>query len=45
MKIDTILWATDGSQEAELALGYAKYLAGLTGAGIIGLHVIPLPGG
>lgn len=45
MKIDSILWATDGSQEADLALGYAKYLAGLTGAGIIGLHVIPIPGG
>jgi nucleotide-binding universal stress UspA family protein len=45
MKIDSILWATDGSQEADLALGYAKYLAGLTGAGIIGLHVIPVPGG
>lgn len=45
MKINSILWATDGSQEADLALGYAKYLAGLTGAGVIGLHVIPLPGG
>ncbi len=43
MKLKRILWATDGSGEAELALEYAKYLAGLTGAEIIGVHVIPLP--
>ena len=43
MEIKRILWATDGSGEAELALEYSKYLAGLTGAEIIGVHVIPLP--
>lgn len=43
MKIKKILWATDGSGEAELALKYAKYIAGLTKAEIIGVHVIPLP--
>jgi nucleotide-binding universal stress UspA family protein len=43
MDIKRILWATDGSGEAELALEYAKYLAKLTGAEIIGVHVIPLP--
>ncbi len=43
MEIKRILWATDGSDEAELALGYAKYIAGLSGAEIIGVHVIPLP--
>ena len=43
MEIKRILWATDGSDEAELALEYAKYIAGLSGAEIIGVHVIPLP--
>ncbi|MFI5324091.1 MAG: universal stress protein [Thermodesulfobacteriota bacterium] len=43
MEIKKILWATDGSGEAEVALAYAKYIAGLSGAEIIGVHVIPLP--
>ena len=43
MKIKKILWATDGSKEADDALSYAQYMAGLTGAEIIGVHVIPLP--
>ena len=43
MKIKRILWATDGSAEAEAALNYSKYIAGLTKAEIIGVHVIPLP--
>jgi nucleotide-binding universal stress UspA family protein len=43
MDIKRVLWATDGSGEAELALEYAKYLAKLSGAEIIGVHVIPLP--
>ena len=43
MDIKRILWATDGSGEAELALEYSKYRAKLTGAEIIGVHVIPLP--
>lgn len=43
MKIKRILWATDGSAEAEAALNYARYLAGLTKAEIIGVHVVPLP--
>jgi nucleotide-binding universal stress UspA family protein len=43
MEIKRILWATDGSGEAELALEYAKYLARVSGAEIIGVHVIPLP--
>lgn len=43
MEIKKILWATDGSGEAELALEYAKYLARVSGAEIIGVHVIPLP--
>lgn len=43
MNIKRILWATDGSSEAELALKYAAYIAGLTKAEIIGVHVIPLP--
>jgi nucleotide-binding universal stress UspA family protein len=38
-----ILWATDGSKEAERALDYAGYLAAKSGAEIIGVHVIPLP--
>lgn len=43
MEIKRILWATDGSGEAETALEYAKYIAGLSGADILGVHVIPLP--
>ncbi|MEW6143944.1 MAG: universal stress protein [Thermodesulfobacteriota bacterium] len=43
MEMNRILWATDGSGEAELALEYAKYIARLSGAEIIGVHVIPLP--
>ncbi len=43
MEIKRILWATDGSGEAELALKYAKYIAGLAKAEILGVHVIPLP--
>jgi nucleotide-binding universal stress UspA family protein len=38
-----IIWATDGSKEAERALDYAKYLAMKSDAEIIGVHVIPLP--
>ena len=38
-----ILWATDGSAEAEIAYKYAKYLAVNSGADIIGVHVIPRP--
>jgi len=38
-----IIWATDGSKEAERALDYAKYLAVKSDAEIIGVHVIPLP--
>ena len=38
-----IIWATDGSEEAERALEYAKYLAVKSGAEIIGVHVVPLP--
>lgn len=41
MNIKNILWATDGSEDAEYALKYAKYLAGLTDATITGLHVVP----
>ena len=36
-----ILWATDGSKEAEIALKYAKYLAVKSKAEILGVHVIP----
>lgn len=36
-----ILWATDGSKEAEKAYSYAKYLAIKSGASIVGVHVIP----
>lgn len=43
MKIKKILWATDGSAEAEFALKFAKYLAAMAKAEIIGVHVIPLP--
>ncbi len=38
-----IIWATDGSEEAEKALKFAKYLAIKSGAEIIGVHVVPLP--
>ena len=38
-----ILWATDGSKEAERALNYAEYLATKSEAAILGVHVIPLP--
>ena len=43
MRLKKILWATDGSKEADDALSYAQYVAGLSGADIIGAHVIPLP--
>lgn len=39
----TIVWATDGSKEADRALHYAEYLAVKSGSQIIGVHVIPLP--
>lgn len=38
-----ILWATDGSKEADRALDYAKYLAIKSESQIMGVHVIPLP--
>jgi len=38
-----ILWATDGSKEAEKSLEFAKYLAIKSKAEIIGVHVVPLP--
>lgn len=38
-----ILWATDGSPEAEKALEFAKYLAIKSGAEILGVHVVPMP--
>ncbi|GJM15887.1 MAG: universal stress protein [Thermodesulfobacteriota bacterium] len=37
-----IVWATDGSEEAERALEYAKYLALKSDSEIIGVHVVPL---
>jgi len=43
MKIERIVWATDGSQESERALDYAKYIAGKSGAEIVGVHVVPMP--
>jgi nucleotide-binding universal stress UspA family protein len=43
MKLKKIIWATDGSQESERALDYAKYIAGKSGAEIIGVHVVPMP--
>lgn len=43
MKMKKIVWATDGSQEADRALDYAKYLAGKSGAEILGVHVVPMP--
>ena len=42
MKIKKIVWATDGSQEAEKALDYSKYIAGKSGAEIVGVHVVPM---
>ncbi len=38
-----ILWATDGSPEAEKSFEYAKYLAIKSKAEILGVHVVPLP--
>lgn len=38
-----IIWATDGSDEADRALDYAEYVAVKSGAQIIGVHVVPLP--
>lgn len=38
-----IIWATDGSDEANRALDYTKYLADKSNAEILGVHVIPLP--
>ncbi|MCZ6791868.1 MAG: universal stress protein [Candidatus Dadabacteria bacterium] len=43
MKLKMIIWATDGSQESERALDYAKYIAGKSGAEIVGVHVVPMP--
>ncbi|MCH7519744.1 MAG: universal stress protein [Candidatus Dadabacteria bacterium] len=43
MKIKKIIWATDGSKESERALDYAKYIAGKSGAEIVGVHVVPMP--
>jgi len=43
MKMKKIVWATDGSQDADRALDYAKYLAGKSGAEILGVHVVPMP--
>jgi nucleotide-binding universal stress UspA family protein len=39
MKIDKILWPTDGSKESEGSLGLAVYLARIYGSEIICLHV------
>lgn len=38
-----ILWATDGSEEAEEGLNYAVFLARNYGSEIFGVHVIPKP--
>jgi len=43
MKLKKIIWATDGSQESDTALDYAKYIAGKSGAEVIGVHVVPMP--
>ncbi|TFG77880.1 MAG: universal stress protein [Thermodesulfobacteriales bacterium] len=43
MKLKKIIWATDGSRESETALDYAKYIAGKSGAEILGVHVVPMP--
>ncbi len=43
MDIKSILWATDGSDEAERALKYSTYIAKAFNSSIKGLHVIPLP--
>ena len=40
VKIDKILWTTDGSKEAQEALNYAKVLAKAFNSEIVGLHVI-----
>ena len=40
MRIKRILWATDGSNEAEEALRWAEFIAGPFGAKIIGLRVL-----
>ncbi len=40
MKIDKILWATDGSEISQHALNWAKLFAITFGAEIIGLHVL-----
>ncbi len=43
MKLKKIIWATDGSRESETALDYTKYIAGKSGAEILGVHVVPMP--
>src|SRR3989304_6002101 len=40
VKINKILWTTDGSKEAQEALNYAKVLAKAFNSEIVGLHVI-----
>ncbi|HEY7536265.1 MAG TPA: universal stress protein [Thermodesulfobacteriota bacterium] len=40
IKLDKILWATDGSKEGQEALNYAKLLAKAFNSEIIGLHII-----
>jgi nucleotide-binding universal stress UspA family protein len=40
IKIDKILWTTDGSRESKEALNYAKIFAKAFNSEIIGLHVI-----
>lgn len=40
IKLDRILWTTDGSKDAEFALNYAKLFARSFNSEIIGLHVI-----
>lgn len=40
IKVNKILWATDGSKEATYALNYVKLLAGTFNSEILGLHVI-----
>jgi len=40
IKVNKILWATDGSNEATYALNYVKLLARTFNSEIIGLHVI-----
>jgi nucleotide-binding universal stress UspA family protein len=36
----TIVWATDGSEDADRALPYAKELAGTSGAELVVVHVV-----